>query len=391
MAESPRTFARAARESGLLWACSLALQRVLPRSLVRLWPPRTVPAAKLAAQVESILRAWGVPEAQVAVAAEKILYADLRGIDSHGCAMLPFYRQLMSEGALNPAPLIATVAEDGATALVDGGGGLGHVTATLAMKKAIALCRSSGVGAVGVRNSGHLGAAGAYALMAADQGFVGVAMSSTPTPAVVPTFARAPLLGTNPIAIAVPAGRRRPFLLDMATSTVSLNRLVERGRSSRRVPRGWAVDRHGRPTTSARGAGRDRLLAPLGGTPEGSSYKGYGLAVAVEALSAILPGIPPRVAGAARRAQVGHFLLALDPGRFRERAFFLDDVDSLIQMLHAAEPADPRQPVLVAGDPEQAHFERRSRDGIPLSRPVYEDLRALAIESRVPFVLEEPS
>jgi len=389
MGGSLTTFARVARDSGLPWACALAAHRVLPFGILRLWRPRTVPAARLASQVESIFRGWGMPDAHIAVTVEKMLYADLRGIDSHGCCMLPFYRQLLAEGVLNPAASIEAVREDGSTALLDGGGGLGHVAGSAAMDKAIALCRATGVGAVAVRNSGHYGAAGAYARMASDRGLIGIAMTSTPTPAVVPTFARAPLLGTNPIAIAVPGAGRRPFLLDMATSTVSRGRLVERWRSGRRVPRGWAVDRDGRPTRSARGAGRDRLLAPLGGTPDASSYKGYGLAVAVEMLSAILPGIPPRVAGTARRAQVGHFFLALDPGRFRDRVPFLEDVAGLIDALHAAEPADPRQPVMVAGDPEQAHFEARSRGGIPLARTVFEDLRALAIEARVPFVLEE--
>ena len=391
MRDSLQTFSRVARDSGWLWACSLAAHRALPVGVLRLWPARTVPAARLAAQAEAIFRAWGMRAEHIAITVEKMLYADLRGIDSHGCCMLPFYRQLLAEGRLNPDPAIATIREDGATALIDGGGGLGHVTATLAMEKAIELSRTHGTGAVAVRNSGHYGAAGAYAAMAAAHGLLGLATTTTPTPAVVPTFARVPLLGTNPIAIAVPGARHRPFLLDMATSTVSRGRLVERWRSGRRVPRGWAVNRRGRPTTSARAAGRDRLLAPLGGTPEAASYKGYGLAVAVEILSALLPGVPLRAAGAARRAHVGHFLLAIDPARFRERAGFLDDVDALIDTLHGAERADAVRPVLVAGDPEQAHLEQRSRAGIPLARTVFEDLRALAIDARVPFVLEGAS
>jgi LDH2 family malate/lactate/ureidoglycolate dehydrogenase len=135
-------------------------------------------------------------------------------------------------------------------------------------------------------------------------------------------------------------------------------------------------------------AGRDRLLAPLGGTPDSASHKGYGLAAAVEILSAVLPGIPPRLAGAVRRAQVGHFLLALDPARFRPRDAFLAEVDGFIDALHGTAPAFPDRPVLVAGDPEHAHLTHRSRFGIPLARQVFEDLRAVAASAGVPFLLE---
>jgi LDH2 family malate/lactate/ureidoglycolate dehydrogenase len=239
---------------------------------------------------------------------------------------------------------------------------------------------------VAVRNSGHYGAAGAYAALAVQQGLIGLATTSTPTPAVVPTFAKEPLLGTNPIALAAPAARNRPFLLDMATSTVSLGKLLERWRSGRRIPRGWALNRRGGPLTNGRAAARYRRLAPLGGDRERGSHKGYGLAVAVEILSAVLPGLASGHSRGGRRARVGHFLLALDPARFRDG--FADGLDELIDALHGAEPADPRQPVLVAGDPEQEILAQRSSAGIALSRSVVEDIRAVALACGVPFLLD---
>jgi LDH2 family malate/lactate/ureidoglycolate dehydrogenase len=381
------TFTRVARESGPLWACALALDRVVPFGAVRLWSPRVVTDRALAEQVGAILEAWGMPDAERAITVEKILYADLRGIDSHGCCMFPFYQQLRDEGRLNAKATVAVVREDASTALVDGGGGLGHAPGTRAMEIAIEKSRATGVGVVAVRHSGHYGAAGAYAVMAAERGLIGLATTSTPTPAVVPTFGRKPMLGTNPIALAAPAGRNRPFLLDMATSTVSLGKLLERWRSGRALPPRWAVDAHGRPLTNGRIAAQQRRLAPLGGDREGGSHKGYGLAVVVEILSAILPGIALTDPAAGRRDEVGHFFLALDPARFREAAGFAGDLDQLLDSLRGAEPIDPRQPVLVAGDPEQATLVRRRRDGIPLTRSVFEDLRAVARAAGAPFVL----
>jgi len=323
-----------------------------------------------------------------AVVVERMLYADLHGIDSHGCCMLPFYQRLRSEGRLNAAARIEVVHESETTALVDGGGGLGHVPATIAMERAIAKCRVTGVGVVAVRNSGHFGAAGAYARMAVEQGFVGLAMTSTPTPSVVPTFGRDAMLGTNPIAFAAPATRNPPFLLDMATSAASLGKMVERWRTGRPIPTGWAVDADGRSITNGRTAAEGRRLAPLGGDAEHGGYKGYGLAAVVEILSSVLPGVALAAPGSAGRANVGHFLLAIDPARFLPDGGFRAGLDELIDRLHAAPPLDAADPVLVPGDPEHRAVARRDRDGIPLTRSVFEDIRGVARAAGVPFVLE---
>ncbi len=388
MAGRRAEFARVVRDSGVLWACTLALDRIAPVGALRLWRPRLVPAAALAEQVGMILGSWGIAEEQSAVIVERMLYADLRGIDSHGCCMLPFYQRLRDEGRLNPTPRIEVVHESATTALVDGGGGLGHVPATVGMQHAIEKCRATGVGVVAVRNSGHFGAAGAYAAMAAEQGLIGMAMTSTPTPAVVPTLGREALLGTNPIALAAPASRNPPFLLDMATSAASLGKMVEQWRSGRPIPSGWALDARGRPTTNGRAAAEGRRLAPLGGDLEHGGHKGYGLAVAVEILSAILPGVALRVPGEGARARVGHFLLAIDPGRFRTDGGFGADLDRLIDELHATPPIEAATPVLVAGDPERRILAERTTTGIPLAKSVFEDIRGVARACGVRFVLD---
>ncbi len=383
------TFRRVVHESGALWACALTCDRILPFGTQRLWKPVHVPAAQLSDQIARIFRSWGMPEAHVATTVDRILYADLRGIDSHGVCMLPFYQQLWHDGVLNPNPTIAVVQQTASTALVDGGGGLGHVAASFAMTRAIDLALAGGVGVVAVRNSGHFGAAGAYAVMAAERGLIGLTTCSTLTPAVVPTFGRQARLGTNPLALAAPGARHAPFLLDMATSTVSLGKLLARWRSGRRLPRGWAMDADGSPVTNGYAASRARRLTPLGGTADGSSHKGYGLGVAVEILSAVLPGLTAEATSGGRRARVGHFCLAIDPARFGEPMGFPLRMDSLIDALRDTPPVATSQPVLVAGDPERATLAERTASGIPLTKAVFEDLRGVARTSRVPFVLDQ--
>ena len=372
------------RVSGPLWTASLVLDRVVPTGLLDRWPDRTVSPGALATQVGAILRAWGMSEEHASITTDHLLYADLRGIDSHGCSMLLHYHRGLADSSLTMTPAIEVVRESETTALADGGGGLGHVPADMAMRLAIAKCRSAGVGAVAVRNSGHFGAAGVYAALAAEAGFIGLATTSTQTPALVPTFGTEAMLGTNPIAFAAPAARNRPFLLDMATSTASLGKLTLAQRRGRSIPAGWAVDPEGKPVTSGRLAARHRRLTPLGSSPDLGSHKGYGLAAMVEILASLMPGSRPG-RGAARP---GHFFLALDPRRFRSEGELEADLDALVDSLHASKPIDPGRPVLVPGDPEEAAYAERSRSGIPLSRSVVEDLRVVARAAGVPFLLD---
>lgn len=374
------------RSSGYLWTASLVLDRAGFGAL-RLWPDRTVSPETLATQIAVVLRAWGMPEEHISTTVDHLIYADLRGIDSHGCGMLLSYHRDLVAGRLTVAPKIEVIRDSPTTALMDAGGGLGHVPGEMAMRLAIAKCRDSGMAAVAVRNSGHFGAAGAYALLAAQAGFIGVATTNTRLPAVVPTFGLDASLGTNPIAFAAPAARNQPFLLDMATSTAPLGKLMTAWRSGRSIPKGWAIDDKGRPVTNAGLAARQRRLTPLGSTREMGSHKGYGLAAMVEILSSVLPGPQPARGDAEGRGAVGHFFLALDPARFRHAGEFESHLDGMVDSLRASKPARSDQPVLVAGDPEYAAHAERSRSGIPLSRGIVEDIRGVCRVSGAPFLL----
>jgi LDH2 family malate/lactate/ureidoglycolate dehydrogenase len=370
------------------WTASLVLDRVgLP--VLRLWRDKTVSSDVLSTQVATILRAWDMPEERVTTTVHYMMYADLNGIDSHGCGLLSWYHRLLVAGSLRMNATIEIVRENQTTALIDGGGGLGHVPGDIAMKLAIAKCRDAGIGAVAVRNSGHYGAAGAYALLAAESSFIGIATTNTAEPAVVPTFGVDAMLGTNPIAFSAPAARNRPFLLDMATSTVPVGKLMTSWRSGRSIPAGWALDARGRPVTNPRRAVKYRRLTPLGNDPEMGGHKGYGLAVAVEILSSLLPGLRSTLGVTPNDHRVGHFFLALDPKRFRDDGQFETDLDGMMDSLRQSKPVDRKQPVLVAGDPEYAAQGERRRTGIPLSRSVIEDIRSVCRASGVPFILEQ--
>jgi LDH2 family malate/lactate/ureidoglycolate dehydrogenase len=392
-------FRRVARDSGPLWAIGRVLDRLAPLPALRLrWKDRLVQPDRLRAQLQDIFLAWGMPAEHAEATAALMLYADLRGIDSHGSGMMYSYHRLCAAGRLDPAAEVRLVRESPTTALLDGGGGLGHVPGQRAMRLAVEKCRATGLGAVAVRNSGHFGAAGAYAEMASEAGFLGLATTSTREPFVVPTFGAESMLGTNPIAFAAPAGREGAFLLDMATSTVALGKLAAAWRRGRRAPAGWALGPRGRPERDPWRALVRRRLTPLGGTHELGGHKGYGLGVMVEILSTVLSGdvyTRTRDEGRRHRAEgtVGHFFLALDPAAFRgtggeEEGGFARDLDDLLGALRATTPLDPRQGVLVAGDPERAARRACEARGIPLARAVVEDLRSVARASGVRFLLE---
>jgi LDH2 family malate/lactate/ureidoglycolate dehydrogenase len=388
MHKKAQQFMKIFRTSGGLWSTSLLLDRAGIPAL-RLWPDLVVSAELLAEQVHSIFHAWGVSKSHAAIAVDHLLYADLHGIDSHGCGMLLQYHRDFTAGRLRVTPDVRLVRESLTTALVDGGGGLGHIAGNYAMKLAISKCREAGIGVVAVRNSNHYGAAGTYALMAARTGYIGISMTSTPHSAVVPTFGLQAMLGTNPISFAAPAGRNRPFLLDMATSTVPLGKLFTAWRNGNSVPEGWALDAKGNPITNSRRAAGLRRLTPLGSTREMGSHKGYGLAAMVEILSSILAYGKSGSDPVKPHRSVGHFFLALDPNQFLAEGEFEAGIDTLLDSLRAAESRNPAQPVMVAGDPEYAAYEERRRSGIPISRGIVEDIRLVCTASNVPFLLHK--
>ncbi len=330
----------------------------------------------------------GVPPADAAVAAAALVHADLLGIDSHGVARLathPGYVRGLQRGLIAPRAELRVEHEAPATALLDGGNGLGVVVATRAMELAIAKARQAGTGMVAVSNTHHFGIASHYAMLALPHDMIGIAMTNA-APQVVPTFGKRAMLGTNPISIAAPAGDERPFVVDIASSVVSAGKVGLVAQAGGAIPDGWLVDREGVPTTDPQALWTGGALLPLGSRPELGSYKGYGLAVAVDVLCGVLSGAGYSPILDATSWKTGHFLAALRIDAFRPAAHFKAMMDEMIRGLKAAEPAPGAERVYVHGEKELATEEERRRLGVPLHPEVVASLRALGQELGVPFV-----
>ena len=362
-----------------------------------------VSAERIKAQIVSLLDAWGMDADLVRDTAHVMTDTDLSGVDSHGISMLMDYNQSRLSGKLNLHAKPHVVRQTPVTAVVDADAGLGHPAALMGMNLAIERARSMGVGMVVVRNSHHFGAAGYYARMASEQGLLGLVTSATRTINTVPTRARVPILGTNPIAFSAPAGRNRAFSLDMATSSSASNKVKVYELRGNRVPAGWVLDEKAQTVTDPTQA-MDILfrrpkhigggLTPLGGTAEMASHKGYGLAMMVHILAGTLSGssfspIRARTQRPQDPDNLGHFFCAIDPDCFRDEGEFEADLDDVIDLLHGAEPADPALPVLVHGDPEAQARERRLREGVPLASTLIEKIRNLCLDADVPFLLDD--
>jgi len=346
-------------------------------------------------QIASVYVAWGMAPEHIDTTVEVMVETDLMGIDSHGVGMLAGYQDKKTHGRLKPKPDITIVKETPATALIDADRSIGHVPGVMAMKLAIKKAKAIGIGAVGVRNSNHYGAAGYYSALAAAEGIIGMAFTSVTSPIVVPTFSREPYLGTNPIAFTAPAKRNKPMSLDMATSTVASGKVSIAKRTGKPMPEGWVVDREGRPLTDAALApSGNRRLTALGGTRELGSHKGYGLALMVEVLCSTLNGQKsgPRDATDTEfrnktKETVGHFFMAIDPEMFGGGDDFREEMDALMERLRGLPPVDADEPVQVAGDQQYKDYAERKKIGIPLTKALYEEVREVCKVSGAAFIL----
>lgn len=330
------------------------------------------------------------------MAARNLVAADLRGIDSHGVARLSGYYRLYEAGRLKGSAEYRWVHETPGTATLDAGAGLGLVAGQMAMEKAIEKAEAVGTGWVAVRNSNHFGIAGRYALMAAERVMIGFATTNA-SPLVAPTHGKKRMLGTNPLAFAVPAGKYPPFVADMATTTAANGKLEILQRKNQKAPRGWIQTQEGEPSLDPTELSRGGALVPLGSFPETGSHKGYALGAVADILSGVLSGgsfgpwAPPFVAflpvlpGQPGQG-LGHFFGAIRVDAFRPREDFLQAMDIWIEAFQASPSLTTDKPVLIPGQPEWWAEEERRRSGIPLLPAVIEDLTALGDKVGVSFV-----
>jgi L-2-hydroxycarboxylate dehydrogenase (NAD+) len=344
-------------------------------------------AARLTHYTTAVFERVGVPRDQAAVAAEILVASDLRGIDSHGMPRLRGYLDRIKVGAIDVKATPTIDRETAVTAAVDAHNGLGMPSAHWAMRLCIRKALESGLAFVTVRRSNHFGIAGYYATMALEHDLIGVSMTNA-APLMVPPFAKEPLLGTNPIGFAVPAGNEKPFVLDMAVTSVAWGKIEIARREEHPIPPSWALDAAGKPTTDPFVA---TYLQPLGGARESSGQKGYGLATFFDILCGPLGGaaiglnISRSYAEPSQVSNTGHFFAAWRPDAFRPIEEFRADVDELLHRLRTATPADGFERVYVAGDLEFAAEEDRRTNGIPLHPQVVAQLERIADELDVPF------
>jgi LDH2 family malate/lactate/ureidoglycolate dehydrogenase len=303
-------------------------------------------------------------------------------------ARLEGYVRLWEAGRINTRPEIKIIHESPSTATVDGDAGLGLVVAPFAMKLAIEKARTAGTGWVAVQNSNHFGIAGVHAKMALAEDMIGLSMTNASALAA-PTFSKERMLGTNPIAVAIPAGKEPPFLADMATTTVANGKLEILQRAEKDAPEGWVQDTEGQTTADAAILKKGGALLPLGSDRAHSSHKGFILGSIVDIFSAVLSGAaygpwaPPFPAYVPLPQDppgkgLGHFFGAMRIDAFRPANDFEENMDLWIRRFRAAQPVSPHQKVIIPGDPERLAEERRKVHGIPLAPKVCRNLRALA-------------
>jgi LDH2 family malate/lactate/ureidoglycolate dehydrogenase len=356
---------------------------------------RYFPAERLRQFSTRVFEHFGVPPTDAARAADVLAASDLRGIESHGVARLHTYFDMLTLGRINPRPNIRVVRELPATATVDGDNGLGLVVGPAANEIAMSKADAVGAAVVSVRNTNHFGIAGYYPLQALDRGLIGWAMTNS-TALVAPLWGAERMLGTNPIAIAFPAGEEPPVVIDLATSATAYGKIEIALRKGKPIPTGWAVDRDGKPADRPEQMIEGGALLPLGSTREAGGHKGYCLAALVDILSCVLSGanwgpfappfalrqaIPERSVGQG----IGHAFGAMRIDGFADPAEFRRQMDDWIRTFRATRPAPDTAGVVIPGDPERAAESERRITGIPLLPTVVADLRDIAAKTGIPF------
>jgi LDH2 family malate/lactate/ureidoglycolate dehydrogenase len=330
----------------------------------------------LHAFIADVLTALGVPAGDADTTARRMLEADVRGMAAHGIFRLPQYVKRIEAGGYNLHPDIRAVRETPVSALIDGDNGLGQVVVTQATERAIAKAREHGLGWVGVRGSNHAGAAGVYASMGLEYDLIGVYLAVGSSNHLPAWGGLDPLLSTNPLAVAIPAGAEPPVVLDMATTVVSYGRIKLAAERGEKLPEGWMVDRRGEPLTDPRRSSEGFLL-PIGG------YKGYGLGVVIGMLAGVLNGaafgseVVDFTTDHRTPTNTGQSVFMMRPDLFRPLAEFQASMDERIRELRASTPMPGHPPVRLPGDQVPARAERARRDGIELSAATLAQLREL--------------
>jgi len=334
---------------------------------------------------ERVFRAWGAPDDIAACVARSLVESNLAGVDSHGVVRIGNYYRFVKPGWWLPAERSQVAREGPCTAIVDGNWGFGQPAMHMGLDLGIAKAREHGIAGIGVTRTGHIGRLGEYVEKAAAAGMIALMGTSNARSGghVVPYGGAERVFSTNPLAAGVPARNHSPFIMDFATTVVAAGKLELGNEPDKPIPTGWAVDRDGRPATTARQYLDGGAMLPFAG------HKGYALALLIELLAGALTG-----AGVTQRPQVvpsgglgfagnATFLIVLDIAHFTDVDQFFADADGLFERLDGVKPAPGYQRVIVPGEPEAEQRLKRAREGISVAGATWEQIVGIAAESQV--------
>ena len=329
------------------------------------------------------LQKVGVPKNDADITAKILIDTDLRGIESHGIAHLGIYIYFIKKGLIKSKPVFSIKSHSPSTAVMDDNSSLGFIAGYYAMKEAIKKAKKTGCGFVSVRNSTHFGAASPYAMMALEHNMIGISMSAGGRLMMAPgSSSRAG--GLNPLGIAIPSGRKHPFVLDMSTSVIANSKIEiakRQGKSS--IPEGYVIDDKGNAVTDLSKIKPEDSkwkggLLPLGGKPETGSYKGFGLALVIDILCTLLSGAPIN-------SESNHFFGAMLIDGFRKSSEFMDQMDRLIDSIETLPTISGVKKVYVPGGHAMEKFLDRTTNGIPLDKEVIRSLKDLSRDLKIKF------
>lgn len=327
-----------------------------------------------------VLRCAGLDEAGTQILTESLLCAELRGVSSHGIVRLSTYLQRVAAGVMEIDPVMVLEKEFAASALLDANNGFGQIAGVRAMDLAIQKAGTNGAAVVAVKNSNHFGVAAYYAMRALQQNMVGIVITNS-SPAMTPYNTRIPLLGTNPLAIAIPALEQKPIVLDMSTSVVARGKIRYASIVGKKIPLGWAVDAEGKPTEDAKAALKGSL-EPIGGP------KGAGLSLCIDLLCGVLTGCGltgevKNITDVSAPSRTGHLFAAINVESFISPDVFRRCVDSVIEHIKSMPSADGGA-VYLPGEREFLLEEKMHSEGVPLDADVVAELNELADRLGVP-------
>jgi LDH2 family malate/lactate/ureidoglycolate dehydrogenase len=339
---------------------------------------RRIPAGAIRSFMTDAFRACGLPEVDAVTVAGAMLDADLSGSDAHGIFRLPGYVRTLKSGHINPRASIRVLERSPATALVDGDNGMGHLVMTYAANLAVEIAREAGMAWVGVRRSNHSGAGSTYAAIPLAHGMGGIYSVVASANHMAMWGGAETLLGTNPVAVAIPAGEEAPVVLDIATSVASNGAIRTYANEGRPMPEGWVISREdGQPITDGRRLA-EGIFVPVG------EYKGSGLALVLGLLGGPLNraafgrDVKDTAADQARETNTGHFVIALDVSRFLPLAAFTAEIDRHVRDLASSQRLPGVDEIRIPGQGRLARRADREQNGVPLSETLLKQLADVA-------------